>query len=69
MTLIHDAPGYRLEATLTRHPITGPTLQLFATYPQANHPFAHRLACLTLPAESLARLADLINGETTTWAL
>ncbi len=59
--LIHDAPGYRLEAVVTHHPITGPTLELYATWPTANHPDPHRMITLTLPAESYAALAKVLD--------
>lgn len=58
--LIHDAPGYRLEATITCHPISGPTLELYDTWPSANHPEPHRKLSLTLPAASLIRLGRLL---------
>lgn len=60
---IHDAPGYKLEATFTCHPITGPTLELHSTWPTANHPEPHRLLSLTLPPESFARFAQFIAQE------
>lgn len=59
--LIHDAPGYRLEAVVTRHPITGSTLELYSTWPGANHPDPHRLVTLTLPVESFARFCEVID--------
>ena len=55
--LIHESPAYRLESRVTRHPLTGKTLELFVTYPLAQHPRSQRIACLTLPDEAFARLA------------
>lgn len=61
--LIHDAPGYKLEAAFTSNPITGLTLELHSTWPTANHPEPHRLLSLTLPPDSFARLAESIAQE------
>ncbi len=61
--LIHDAAGFRLDATVTHHPIAGPTLEIHSTWPKANHPEPHRLLSLTLPVESFLRLAELIAKE------
>lgn len=60
--VIHDAPGYCLEANVTDHPTTGPSLELLSTWPTANHPQPHRLISLTLPPESFARLADVLES-------
>jgi hypothetical protein len=57
--LIHDAPGFRLEAVITRDPYCGTTVELFSTWPKANHPDPHRLLTLSLPAESFHRLAEV----------
>ncbi len=59
--LIHDAPGYRLEAVVTHHPITGSTFELHSTWPAANHPEPHRMITLTLPTESYAALAKVLE--------
>jgi hypothetical protein len=61
-TTIYSDRAYVLEAQVTLHPITGRTVELFATYPMAQHPRAQRIVCLTLPDESFARLADAIKG-------
>ena len=61
--LIHDAPGFQLTASITHHPICGPTLQLHTVWPTANHPEPHRLLSLTLPPESFVWLAALIGSE------
>jgi hypothetical protein len=60
---IHSDKAYVLEAQVTRQPTIGRTVELFATYPMAQHPRAQRIVCLTLPDESFARLAALINGQ------
>lgn len=60
--VIHDAPGYCLEANVTDHPTTGTSLELLSTWPTANHPDPHRLISLTLPPESFARLADVLES-------
>lgn len=61
--IIHDAPGFKLEAVVTHHPITGPTVELFSTWPRANHPEPHRLLSLTLPPDSFGRLAEVLSKE------
>lgn len=58
---IHDTPGYRLELRATEHPRFGTTLELFTTWPQANHPEPHRLLTLTLPRDAFARLAEALR--------
>jgi hypothetical protein len=63
MKIIHSTPGYVLAARVTQHPITGKTVELFQTLPQAQHPRAQRIACLTLPQASLARLAALLTDK------
>ena len=55
--IIHDAPGFKLEVAVSHHPISGPTVEIFSIWPRANHPDPHRLLSLTLPPESLLRLA------------
>lgn len=60
--LIHDAPGYRLEAVVTQHLIAGTTLELYSTWPKANHPDPHRMIVLTLPPESFVRLGEVIKA-------
>ncbi len=55
--VVHDAPGYKLEAVVSHHPISGSTVEIFSTWPEANHPDPHRLLSLTLPPESLLSLA------------
>jgi hypothetical protein len=57
---IHDTPGFRLEIAASQHPISGPTIELFSTWPKANHPDPHRLLSLTLPPESLRQLAKVL---------
>lgn len=59
---LHSTPGYSLEGRITKHTITGATVELFATYPNALHPRAQRIACLTLPPESFGKLAQLFNS-------
>lgn len=59
-TIVHDAEGFRLEIVVSQHPVTGATVEFFSTWPKANHPEPHRLLSLTLPADSLQRLADEI---------
>ena len=57
---IDHRPGYQLDARVTDHPITGRTIELFATYPQAQHPRAQRIACLTLSQASFNELACVL---------
>ncbi len=59
--LIHDAPGYRLEAVVSHHPIAGSTFELYSTWPTVNHPEPHRMITLTLPRESYASLASVFE--------
>ena len=63
MKTIHRTHGYVLEALATHHPITGKTVELFQTLPQAQHPRAQRIVCLTLPQTSFSRLAALLTEE------
>lgn len=63
MKTIHSTPGYLIEALVTNHPITGKTVELFQTLPQAQHPRAQRIACMTLPQASFARLAALLTDD------
>lgn len=63
MKTIHSSQGYLLEARVSHHPITGKTVELFQTLPQAQHPRAQRIACLTLPQASFSRLAALLTDE------
>ncbi len=63
MKIIHSTPGVQIEARVTIHPITGKTVELFQTMPQAQHVRPQRIACLTLPQASFSRLAALLNGE------
>lgn len=63
MKILHSTPGFLIEAQVTNHPITGKTVELFQTLPQAQHPRAQRIACLTLPQASFARLAELLTDE------
>ena len=63
MKTIHDTPGYRLDSRTTDHPITGRTVELFASYPQAQHPRYQRIACLTLPLLARIKLAAALLGE------
>ena len=59
MITLHSTPGYLLEGRITTHAITGSTVELFVTHPNAQRPRAQRIACLTLPAESLGKIAEL----------
>lgn len=59
--LIHSDPAYRLEAAVTHHPITGATVELYSTWPKANHPEPHRLISLTLPEGAFERFRDVID--------
>ena len=63
MKIIHSTAGYVLETRVTNHPITGKTVELFQTMPQAQHPRAQRIACLTLPQASFSRLAAMLTEE------
>ncbi len=63
MKIIHSTPSFLIEARVTNHPTTGKTVELFQTLPQAQHPRAQRIACLTLPQTSFSRLAALLNDE------
>jgi hypothetical protein len=63
MLTIHNDPGFRIEARVTTHPITGKTVELFQVFPQARHPRSQRLTCLTLPQESFDRLAALFKDD------
>ena len=59
---IHDAPGFKLEIAVSHHPISGPTIEIFSIWPRANHPDPHRLLSLTLPPESLIRMAKVLEA-------
>lgn len=59
---VHDAPGFKLEVAVFHHPISGPTVEIMSTWPKANHPDPHRLLSLTLPPESLIRLARVLEA-------
>jgi hypothetical protein len=61
--IIHSTPNFLIEAQVTNHPITGKTVELFQILPQAQHPRAQRIACLTLPQASFARLAALLTDD------
>ena len=63
MKIIHSTPGYLIEARVTNHPITGRTVELFQTMPQAQHARAQRIACLTLPQASFSRLAAMLTDK------
>jgi hypothetical protein len=63
MKTIHSTHNYVLEARVTNHPITGKTVELFQTMPQAQHVRAQRIACLTLPQASFSRLAALLTDD------
>ena len=63
MKIIHSTPACLIEARVTHHPITGKTVELFQTMPQAQHVRAQRIACLTLPQASFARLAALLTDD------
>ena len=63
MKIIHDTPGFRIECRVTQHPITGKTVELFQTMPQAQRPRVQRIACLTLPQASFSRLAELLTDR------
>lgn len=59
--LIHDGAGFQVEVAISHHPICGPTVEIFSTWPLANYPEPHRLLSLTLPPHSLRRLAAVIG--------
>jgi hypothetical protein len=61
--IIHSTPSFLIEAKVTNHPITGKTVELLQTLPQAQHPRAQRITCLTLPQASFSRLAALLTDE------
>ncbi len=63
MKTIHSTPGFLIEARVTNHPITGKTVELFQTMPQAQHVRPQRIACLTLPQASFSRLAALLTDD------
>lgn len=63
MILIYDSPGFRLGAKRTVHPVTGPTVELFAKHPTAKRPHWRRLVSLTLPQPALEALAAFIAQE------
>jgi hypothetical protein len=63
MKIIHRTPSFLIEAQVTNHPITGKTVELFQTMPQAQYPRAQRIACLTLPQASFSRLAALLTDD------
>lgn len=61
MILIHDTPGYRLGYKTTHHGVAGTTVELFAKHPKANRPRWQRIACFTLPPDSLGRLSRVFG--------
>lgn len=68
--LIHNAEGFKVEVKVTKHPRIDPTVEFISTWPKANHPEPHKLLSLTLPPESFAQLANILqemaatpNGE------
>lgn len=63
MKTIHSTHGYLLEVRITQHPIAGKTVELFQSLPQAQHPRAQRIACLTLPQASFSRLAAVLTDD------
>jgi hypothetical protein len=60
-TTFHDTPALKLEAVITRHR-AGDTLEIFSTWPGANHPEAVRSLCLTLPPESFKQLKNILDS-------
>lgn len=62
MITLHSTAGYLLEGRITNHTIAGTSVELFVTHPNAQRPRAQRIACLTLPAESLSRIAELFTA-------
>ena len=62
---IHDAPGFKLEVAVSHHPISGPTVEIFSIWTRANHPDPHRLLSLTLPPDSLIKLARVLESAAT----
>lgn len=63
MKMIHDSHGYQLKARVSRHAITGKTVELFVRYPLAERPRDQRIATLTLPQASFSRLAAVMLHE------
>ncbi len=60
---VHDAPGFKLDIRVTHDPYAGPTVEFFSTWPRANHPEPHKLLSLTLPPESFAELAKVLQAQ------
>ncbi len=58
MKLIYETPSFRLDARATVGRV-GRTVEIFQTFPQAKHPRAQRILCLTLPPDAAARMAAL----------
>jgi hypothetical protein len=63
MILIYTSPGYLLGGKRINHPITGPTVELYAKYPAAQHPRWQRLVSLTIPQEARQRLAEFLGAS------
>ena len=64
MKTIHDTPTFRLDGRTTDDGHGNRTVELFQTFPLAQHPRSQRILCLTLPPISRARLAALIGADT-----
>lgn len=62
MILIYTSPGYLLGGKRINHPITGPTVELYAKHPTAQHPRWQRLVSLTLPQAARDALADFLGA-------
>jgi hypothetical protein len=61
MTPIHTSPVCVLTAKVTDH-CAGRTVELFRSFPQAQHPREQRLIDLTLPSASFAALGAIFNS-------
>ena len=60
--LIHNDIAFVLEAEHTEHPIAGPTLQVWQTFPLAKTPRRQLLLSVTVPQASLNNLAAVALG-------
>lgn len=58
---VHDSASFQLDVKVSHHPNSGTTVEFLSTWPKANHPEPHRLLSLTLPPESLHKLARTID--------
>ena len=60
--LIHNDVAFVLEAEHTEHPLAGPTLQVWQTFPLAKTPRRQLLLSVTVPQASLNNLAAVALG-------